>query len=156
MCQGQEFAIWGMVIPPLIGNPYNGYINPYYWVDDYPLHGNNGSLEPITHEIFSTYPPRYDRQFYDRRTLRNATKTPVVLPHGNLISQIAQTTHKNNISLGAISVGNSLNQTESFGDGLGRLIKCPANPPKACWGHWGWEKNTGTHSGSWRLRKDAY
>ncbi len=36
-----------MVIPPLIGNPYNGYINPYYWVDDHPLlYGNNGSLDP--------------------------------------------------------------------------------------------------------------
>ncbi len=33
-----------MVIPPLISfnrNPYNGYINPYYWVDDHPLlYGN--------------------------------------------------------------------------------------------------------------------
>ena len=23
------------LIPPLIGNPYNGYINPYYWVDEF-------------------------------------------------------------------------------------------------------------------------
>ena len=23
--------------PPLIGKPYNGYINPYYWVDDHPI-----------------------------------------------------------------------------------------------------------------------
>ena len=31
------------------GNPYNGYINPYYWVDDHPLlYGNNGSLDPGT------------------------------------------------------------------------------------------------------------
>ena len=38
-----------MVIQPLIGNPYNGYINPYYWVDDHPrLYGNNGSLDPST------------------------------------------------------------------------------------------------------------
>ena len=38
-----------MAIPPLIGNPYNGYINPYYWVDDHPLlYGNNGSLDPGT------------------------------------------------------------------------------------------------------------
>ena len=37
--------ILGMVIQPLIGNPYNGYINPYYWVDDHPLlYGNIGSL----------------------------------------------------------------------------------------------------------------
>ena len=28
-------------------NPYNGYINPYYWVDDHPLlYANNGSLDP--------------------------------------------------------------------------------------------------------------
>ena len=40
----------GMVIPLLIGNPYNGYINPYYWVDDRPvLDGNNGSLDPSTY-----------------------------------------------------------------------------------------------------------
>ena len=39
-----------MVIQPLIGNPYNGYINSYYWVDDHPLlYGNNGSLDPIAH-----------------------------------------------------------------------------------------------------------
>ena len=38
------------LIPPLIGNPYNGYINPYYWVDDHPLlYGNNGSLDPGTY-----------------------------------------------------------------------------------------------------------
>ena len=24
----------GMVIPPLLGNPFNGYMNPYYWVDE--------------------------------------------------------------------------------------------------------------------------
>ena len=41
----------GMVIPPLIGNPYNGYINPYYCVDDHPLlYGNNGSLDPGTYK----------------------------------------------------------------------------------------------------------
>ena len=41
---------WGMgIIPPLIGNPYNGYIKLYYWVDDPPLlYGNNGSLDPST------------------------------------------------------------------------------------------------------------
>ena len=39
-------------LPPLIGNPYNGYINPYYCVDDHPLlYGNNGSLDPGTSEI---------------------------------------------------------------------------------------------------------
>ena len=30
----------------------NGYINPYYWVDDHPLlYGNNGSLDPGTYVI---------------------------------------------------------------------------------------------------------
>ena len=36
-----KVAILGMVIPhipPLIGNPYNGYINPYCWVDDHPYY----------------------------------------------------------------------------------------------------------------------
>ena len=41
---GSKRVVMGMVIPPLIGNPYNGYINPYCWVDDHPLlYGNNGS-----------------------------------------------------------------------------------------------------------------
>ena len=44
-----KVAILGMVIQPLIGNPYNGYISPYHWVDDHPLlYGNNGSLDPGT------------------------------------------------------------------------------------------------------------
>ena len=31
--------------------PYNGYINPCYWVDDHPLlYGNNGSLDPGTYK----------------------------------------------------------------------------------------------------------
>ena len=35
--------------PTFNRNPYNGYINPYYWVDDHPLIcGNNGSLDPGT------------------------------------------------------------------------------------------------------------
>ena len=38
-----KLLVFGMVILPLIGNPYNGYINRYYWVDDHPLlRGNNG------------------------------------------------------------------------------------------------------------------
>ena len=44
-----KVAILGMVIPPFNRNPYNGYINPYYWVDDHPLlYENNGSLDPGT------------------------------------------------------------------------------------------------------------
>ncbi len=35
--------------PTFNRNPYNGYINPYHWVDDHPLlHGKNGSLDPGT------------------------------------------------------------------------------------------------------------
>ena len=47
---GSKLLVLGMVIQPVIGNPYNGYINPYYWVDDHPLlYGNNGSLDPGTY-----------------------------------------------------------------------------------------------------------
>ena len=49
MSQGKKLLVLRMVIQPLIGNPYNGYINPYDWVDDHPLlYGNNGSLDPGT------------------------------------------------------------------------------------------------------------
>ena len=30
-----QLPILGMVIPPFNRNPYNGYINPYYWVDEF-------------------------------------------------------------------------------------------------------------------------
>ena len=34
------------MIRPLLGNPYDGCINLYYWVDDHPLlEGTNGSLD---------------------------------------------------------------------------------------------------------------
>ena len=47
---GSKLLILGMVIPPLIGNPYNGYVNPYDRVDDHPLlYGTNRSLDPGTH-----------------------------------------------------------------------------------------------------------
>ena len=37
--------------PTFNRNPYNGYINPYYWVDDHPLlYGNHWSLDPGTHK----------------------------------------------------------------------------------------------------------
>ena len=49
---GSKLLVLGMVIQPLIGNPYNGHINPYYWVDDHPLlYGNNGSLDPSTYVL---------------------------------------------------------------------------------------------------------
>ena len=42
--------------PTFDRNPYNGYINPYYWVDDHPLlYGNNGSLDPGTYEYVSSW-----------------------------------------------------------------------------------------------------
>ena len=46
-----QLLILGMGdLQPLIGNPYNGYINLYYWVDDHlQLQGTNGSLDPSTH-----------------------------------------------------------------------------------------------------------
>ena len=48
---GSKLLVLGMVIQPLIGNPYNWYINPYYWVDDHPLlYGNIASLDPSTYE----------------------------------------------------------------------------------------------------------
>ena len=47
---GSKLFVLGMVIQPLIRNPYNGYIDHYYWVDDHPLlYGNNGSLDPGTY-----------------------------------------------------------------------------------------------------------
>ncbi len=51
---GSKLLVLGMVIQPLIGNPYNEYINPYYWVDDHPLiYGNNGSLDLRTYSFFN-------------------------------------------------------------------------------------------------------
>ncbi len=36
--------------PTFNRNPYNGYINPYYWVDDYPLlYGNNRTPPLLLH-----------------------------------------------------------------------------------------------------------
>ena len=54
---GSKLLVLGMVIQPLIENPYNGYINPYYWVDDHPpLYGNNGSLDHGTYSNMSDPP----------------------------------------------------------------------------------------------------
>ena len=52
MCHGQKSLFIGDGRPPTFNrNPYNGYINPYYWVDDHPLlYGNNGSLDPGTYD----------------------------------------------------------------------------------------------------------
>ena len=44
---GSRLVRLEMVIPPVIGNPCKGYINPYAWVDDHPrLYRNIGSLDP--------------------------------------------------------------------------------------------------------------
>ncbi len=51
VCHGQGCRVLLEMgdLPPLTGNPYNGYINPYYWVDDHPLlYGTIGSLDPST------------------------------------------------------------------------------------------------------------
>ena len=34
---GSKLLILRMVVPPLIGNPFNGYMKPNSGVDDYPL-----------------------------------------------------------------------------------------------------------------------
>ena len=50
-CCFSRYCLLGMVIPPLTGNPYNGYINPYFWVDDHPpITWKHGSLDPSTHD----------------------------------------------------------------------------------------------------------
>ena len=50
MCHGQGCHYIGDGHPTFNRNPYNGYIIPYYWVDDHPLlYGNNGSLDPGTY-----------------------------------------------------------------------------------------------------------
>ncbi len=47
---GSTLPILGMVISPLLGNPYNGYINRYYWIDNHPLlYGHNGSWSTRSH-----------------------------------------------------------------------------------------------------------
>ena len=55
MCHGEKSCFLGDGHPTCNRNPYNGYINPYYWVDDNPLlYGNNGSLDLGTYiGIFS-------------------------------------------------------------------------------------------------------
>ena len=57
MCHGQARRYIGDGKPPTFNrNPYNGYVNPYYWVDDHPLlYGNNGSLDPGTDEKYGRH-----------------------------------------------------------------------------------------------------
>ena len=59
-------------------NPYNGYINPYYWVDDHPLlYGNNGSLDPGTYNVITSFGSYYSDQ---RRPINHALKTATQHP----------------------------------------------------------------------------
>ena len=54
MCHGQKSRFFGEGHPTFNRNPYNGYINPYSWVDDHPLlYGNNGSLDPGTYQLIA-------------------------------------------------------------------------------------------------------
>ena len=56
MCHAQKSCFFGDGHPTFNRNPYNGYINPYYWVDDHPLlYGNNGSLDPATYKPYITW-----------------------------------------------------------------------------------------------------
>ena len=66
MCHGQTSRFFGDGRPPTFNrNPYNGYINPYYWVDDHPLlYGNNGSLDPGTYKNQMHFPPLISHQIY--------------------------------------------------------------------------------------------
>ena len=83
-----------MVIPPLIGNPYNGYINPCYWVDDQTLlHANNASLDPIAHmdQRLST---KKNTVFSDKKTSRQVTGIEKENPKNILGSKSGRTTLK--------------------------------------------------------------
>ena len=99
-----KVAILGMVIPPFNRNPYNGYINPYYWVDDHPLlYGNNGSLDPGTHwylQFFCLWIRNLQETFeldcasisHCRQT-RTVGKWYVESPYGNLIIRSLEYQH---------------------------------------------------------------
>ena len=53
---GSKLLVLGMVIQPLIGNPYNGHINPYYWVDDHPiLYGNKEFRPDRTYSLIGSF-----------------------------------------------------------------------------------------------------
>ena len=70
-------------LPPLIGNPYNGYINPYYWVDDHPLlYGNNRGLDPIAH--MATLKANRDLRFHRFSSIIQAARLGFVRTLRNL------------------------------------------------------------------------
>ena len=52
MCAVVKSRYIGDGHPTFNRSPYDGYINPYYWVDDHRLlYGNNGSLDPSTNIV---------------------------------------------------------------------------------------------------------
>ena len=72
--------------PTLNRNPYNGYINLYYWVDDHPLlYGTIGSLDPSTYDLRSNtvreqqqlfvYSTRLPRTFVQILLIQSMQKT---------------------------------------------------------------------------------
>ena len=70
-----KVAILGMVIPPFNRNPYNGYINPHYWVDGHPLlYRNNGSLDPGT----SVFLPSSDKKIWSHLTHLNPSSRRLI------------------------------------------------------------------------------
>ena len=60
--------------PTFSRNPYNGYINPYYWVDDHPLlYGDNGSLDPSTGKLVTL---RKKKEIKNIPSLKLTAKAP--------------------------------------------------------------------------------
>ena len=56
---GSELPISGMVIPPLLRNPFNGYTNPYYWVEDNPIQSTMNIIYFVEIMAVSTPSPMY-------------------------------------------------------------------------------------------------
>ena len=55
---GSELPISGMVIPPLLRNPFNGYTNPYYWVEDNQIQSTMNIVYFVEIMAVSTPSPR--------------------------------------------------------------------------------------------------
>ena len=95
MCAMVKSRYIGDGHPTFNRNPYNGYINPYYWVDDHPLlYGNNGSLDPGTCKMSVFFQEMSHRERIGPKKFR---RQPVVKA-----SQLLFTTPFSIISLGKI------------------------------------------------------
>ena len=102
---GSKLPVLGMVIQPLIGNPYNGYINPYYWVDDHPLlYGNNGSWSTRSH-IWRQVATEAQEFFHMVTTVRRIGQQHIVLRHLESLHHVASTSHHPILSLWKIRFG---------------------------------------------------